>query len=220
MSSATRPSESASDVDDDDDEYEETYVMVELSGIVDASFFSRAETPSCRIWGLDSQQPILQLDRYFFVGGFDDIVGTALLFDEAEPGEEKDNDEDESSSSEPRRKQRRTNETSPFDASLGPSAGESKIQRDIFTAFTSEAYRKSANLFDVAASRRLDRQDVAASSSAAASSKEKDKKLRLFGHTFKKLSMHRAFLNKKRGDTDLEETAAEETDEVEEVDRG
>ena len=148
--------------------------MVELSGIVDTDYFSRAESPLCRIWGLDGPQPILQLDRFFFVGGFEDIVGTALLFDEAGDDEKDDDDDD--------------------------GATPAKVSRDIFTTFTSEAYQKSANLFNMTTS-HLDNDGTPAGNL---------KKLKLYGHTFKKLSMHRAFLNKKQTDTtDVGETAEE-----------
>merc|ERR1711915_665327 len=112
-----------------DDEYEETYVMVELSGIVDTDYFSRPDPPHCRVWGLDSDQPVLQLDRYFFVGGFDDVVGTALLFDEADV---ENNHPD----------------VAKTDESNLDESGNNKISNDIFTTFNNDAYQKTANLFN------------------------------------------------------------------------
>lgn len=172
--------------DDDDDEFEESYVMVELSGIVDTDYFTRADAPFCRIWGLDGPQPILQLDRFFFVGGFEDIVGTALLFDQADAEEV---DEDTNGAGE-------------------TGASPAKMAKDIFTTFTSEAYQRSANLFNMTTS-HLDRDGSPATDV---------KKLKLFGHTFKKLSMHRAFLNKKRAETADSGETAEETDGIEGTD--
>ena len=166
-----------------DNEYEETYVMVELSGIVDTDYFSRPDPPNCRVWGLDSEQPVLQLDRYFFVGGYDDVVGTALLFDEVDDdSSEKKNESHEDPTT--------------------------KITNDIFTTFNNDAYQKSANLFNMTTS-HLEHEGTPVA-------KNQKKKMRLFGHSFKKLSMQRAFLNKKTDDsTDVGETAEEET-EVEE----
>jgi len=167
-----------------DDEYEETYVMVELSGIVDTDYFSRPDPPNCRVWGLDSDQPVLQLDRYFFVGGFDDVVGTALLFDEVvEESADKRNETAEDSTT--------------------------KITNDIFTTFNNDAYQKSANVFNMTTS-HLEHEGTP-------SAKTQKKKMSLFGHSFKKLSMQRAFLNKKSEDSaaDLGETADEEVQDEE-----
>ena len=155
---------SVSNPQSDDDEYEETYVMVELSGIVDTDYFSRTENPRCRIWGLDSEQPILQIDRYFFVGDYEDVIGTSLLFDEVDDSA-KDGAVNESD-----------------DRTI------SSRSKDVFT---SEAYRKSADIFNMTTT-HLGHEGTPTNHA---------KKLKLFGHTFKKLSMHRAFLNKKQAAT-------------------
>ncbi|XP_028903530.1 general transcription factor 3C polypeptide 6 [Ornithorhynchus anatinus] len=69
------------DNDDDDEEEEEQLVMVELSGIIDSDFLTKCEK-NCKILGIDTERPILQVDRYVFAGEYEDTLGTCVMFEE------------------------------------------------------------------------------------------------------------------------------------------
>ncbi|XP_012877816.1 PREDICTED: general transcription factor 3C polypeptide 6 [Dipodomys ordii] len=56
--------------DDDDVEEEEQYVLVELTGIIDSDFLSKCEK-KCKILGIDTERPILQVDSYVFAGEYE-----------------------------------------------------------------------------------------------------------------------------------------------------
>ncbi|XP_061479608.1 general transcription factor 3C polypeptide 6 isoform X1 [Rhineura floridana] len=60
---------------------EEQLVMVELSGIIDSDFLEKCEN-KCKILGIDTERPILQVDRYVFAGEYEDTLGTCLVFEE------------------------------------------------------------------------------------------------------------------------------------------
>ena len=66
---------------DDDDEYEDLYVVLELPE-VHSSFLSSCETYS--LIGLDSPTPILKLGSAVFRGSHEDALGTHLVFSDAE----------------------------------------------------------------------------------------------------------------------------------------
>jgi len=151
----------------EEDEYEESYVMVELSGVADTEYFNKSESPYCRIWGLNTHQPILQMDRFFFVGGYEDVIGTNLILEDDEVVTRTD-----------------------------PTVDEAP------QTFNKETYQKSANLFNMTTS-HLSKSDEA----------KTNKKMRLYGHTFKRLSMHRAFLNKKGDGNDGETVTLEDEEE-------
>ncbi|XP_072853928.2 general transcription factor 3C polypeptide 6 isoform X3 [Pogona vitticeps] len=57
--------------------------MVELSGIIDSDFLKKCEN-KCKILGIDTERPILQVDRYVFAGEYEDILGTCVVFEENE----------------------------------------------------------------------------------------------------------------------------------------
>ncbi|NWW70167.1 TF3C6 factor, partial [Climacteris rufus] len=59
----------------------EQLVMVELSGIIDSDFLEKCEN-KCKILGIDTERPILQVDRYVFAGEYEDTLGTCVLFEE------------------------------------------------------------------------------------------------------------------------------------------
>ncbi|XP_069867186.1 general transcription factor 3C polypeptide 6 [Dipodomys merriami] len=67
--------------DDDDVEEEEQYVLVELTGIIDSDFLSKCEK-KCKILGIDTERPILQVDSYVFAGEYEDTLGTCVIFEE------------------------------------------------------------------------------------------------------------------------------------------
>ncbi|XP_048348673.1 general transcription factor 3C polypeptide 6 isoform X2 [Sphaerodactylus townsendi] len=60
---------------------EEQLVMVELSGIIDSDFLEKCEN-RCKILGIDTERPILQVDRYVFAGEYEDTLGTCVVFEE------------------------------------------------------------------------------------------------------------------------------------------
>ncbi|XP_015274242.1 PREDICTED: general transcription factor 3C polypeptide 6 isoform X2 [Gekko japonicus] len=70
----TLPEEGAEDV-------AEQLVMVELSGIIDSDFLEKCEN-RCKILGIDTEKPILQVDRYVFAGEYEDTLGTCVVFEE------------------------------------------------------------------------------------------------------------------------------------------
>lgn len=59
----------------------EQLVLVELSGIIDSDFLSKCEN-KCKILGIDTERPILQVDNYVFAGEFEDTLGTCVIFEE------------------------------------------------------------------------------------------------------------------------------------------
>lgn len=60
---------------------EEQFVLVELSGIIDTDFLSKCEN-KCKILGIDTERPILQVDSYVFAGEYEDTLGTCVIFEE------------------------------------------------------------------------------------------------------------------------------------------
>nr|XP_048700742.1 general transcription factor 3C polypeptide 6 isoform X1 [Caretta caretta] len=59
----------------------EQLVVVELSGIIDSDFLEKCEN-KCKILGIDTERPILQVDRYVFAGEYEDTLGTCVVFEE------------------------------------------------------------------------------------------------------------------------------------------
>uniref|UniRef100_A0A4X2L0R3 General transcription factor 3C polypeptide 6 n=1 Tax=Vombatus ursinus TaxID=29139 RepID=A0A4X2L0R3_VOMUR len=55
--------------------------MVELSGIIDSEFLTKCGN-KCKIWGIDTERPILQVDTYVFAGEYEDTLGTCIVFEE------------------------------------------------------------------------------------------------------------------------------------------
>ncbi|XP_062043646.1 general transcription factor 3C polypeptide 6 [Lepus europaeus] len=67
--------------DTGEEEEAEQLVLVELSGIMDSDFLSKCEN-KCKILGIDTERPILQVDRYVFAGEYEDTLGTCVIFEE------------------------------------------------------------------------------------------------------------------------------------------
>ncbi|XP_025921307.1 general transcription factor 3C polypeptide 6 isoform X1 [Apteryx rowi] len=67
--------------EEEEEEVEEQLVMVELSGIIDSDFLEKCEN-KCKILGIETERPILQVDRYVFAGEYEDTLGTCLVFEE------------------------------------------------------------------------------------------------------------------------------------------
>ncbi|XP_074224585.1 general transcription factor 3C polypeptide 6 [Camelus bactrianus] len=66
---------------DEEEEEAEQLVLVELSGIIDSDFLSKCEN-KCKILGIDTERPILQVDSYVFAGEYEDTLGTCVIFEE------------------------------------------------------------------------------------------------------------------------------------------
>lgn len=74
--------------EDGDWEEEEQLVVVELSGIIDPDFLLKCRN-ECKIVGIDTEQPIMQVDRCVFAGEYEDVLGTCVIFEEtSEPDSE------------------------------------------------------------------------------------------------------------------------------------
>ncbi|XP_018611344.1 general transcription factor 3C polypeptide 6 [Scleropages formosus] len=69
---------------EDEWEEEEQLVVVELSGIINSDFLTQCDC-KCKILGMDSEQPMMQVGRYVFAGEYEDGLGTCVIFQE-EPG--------------------------------------------------------------------------------------------------------------------------------------
>ncbi|XP_043569899.1 general transcription factor 3C polypeptide 6 isoform X1 [Chiloscyllium plagiosum] len=65
-----------------EEEEEEQLVVVELSGIIDPDFLLKCRN-ECKIVGIDTEQPIMQVDRCVFAGEYEDVLGTCVIFEEA-----------------------------------------------------------------------------------------------------------------------------------------
>ncbi|XP_029471925.1 general transcription factor 3C polypeptide 6 isoform X2 [Rhinatrema bivittatum] len=59
----------------------EQLVVVELSGIIDTDFLEKCEN-QCKILGIDTAKPILQVGKYVFAGEYADALGTCVVFEE------------------------------------------------------------------------------------------------------------------------------------------
>ncbi|XP_006864847.1 PREDICTED: general transcription factor 3C polypeptide 6-like [Chrysochloris asiatica] len=63
------------------EEEKEQLVLVELSGIIDSDFLSKCEN-KCKILGIDTKRPTMQVDNYVCAGEYDDTLGTCVIFEE------------------------------------------------------------------------------------------------------------------------------------------
>ncbi|XP_013388389.1 general transcription factor 3C polypeptide 6-like [Lingula anatina] len=59
---------------------EEAIVVVELSGIIDNDTVTKKGT-KYKILGAETEQPVMQVDRYIFVGEYEDTVGAAIIME-------------------------------------------------------------------------------------------------------------------------------------------
>nr|XP_023506699.1 general transcription factor 3C polypeptide 6 [Equus caballus]XP_023506700.1 general transcription factor 3C polypeptide 6 [Equus caballus] len=84
MAAAEEPSRGDREDGEEEEEEEEEaeqLVLVELSGIIDSDFLSKCEN-KCKILGIDTERPILQVDSYVFAGEYEDTLGTCVIFEE------------------------------------------------------------------------------------------------------------------------------------------
>ncbi|KAK1794653.1 hypothetical protein P4O66_001369 [Electrophorus voltai] len=70
---------------EDEWEEEEQLVVAELSGMIDSDVLSKCQG-TCKIVGVDSEQPMMQVGRYVFAGEYEDAVGTCVIFEEDNGG--------------------------------------------------------------------------------------------------------------------------------------
>jgi len=73
----------------DEWEEEEQFVLVELKGLLEIDDLKDCTTDNSYVWGADTDNPILKLNRYVFSGEYDDTLGTAVFFEETEKNGEK-----------------------------------------------------------------------------------------------------------------------------------
>ncbi|KAM5170027.1 general transcription factor 3C polypeptide 6 [Mantella aurantiaca] len=68
---------------DSEDEYEEEehLVSVELTGIIDSDILEKCNN-RCKILGINTEKPFLQVDKYVFAGEYEDALGTCVIFEE------------------------------------------------------------------------------------------------------------------------------------------
>ena len=74
------------DANNEKEEEEEMTFVVELSGILDADLLNKVKG-NCKVLGIDTDKPLLQLDQYTFTGEYEDTLGTCLLFEEKDKSE-------------------------------------------------------------------------------------------------------------------------------------
>ncbi|XP_041112175.1 general transcription factor 3C polypeptide 6-like [Polyodon spathula] len=56
-------------------------VVFELSGIIDADYLTKC-ADKCKIVGIDTEQPVMQVGRYVFAGKYENALGTCVIFEE------------------------------------------------------------------------------------------------------------------------------------------
>ncbi|XP_052000375.1 general transcription factor 3C polypeptide 6 [Xyrauchen texanus] len=75
---------------EDEWEEEEQLVVAELSGMISTDLLSSRQG-ACKIVGIDSQQPMMQVGRYVFAGEYEDAIGTCVIFEEERQDEANSN---------------------------------------------------------------------------------------------------------------------------------
>ncbi|KAI5618171.1 general transcription factor 3C polypeptide 6 [Silurus asotus] len=66
---------------EDEWEEEEQLVVAELSGVIDSDVLCQ-RGGVCKIVGMSSEQPVVQVGRYVFAGEYEDALGTCVIFEE------------------------------------------------------------------------------------------------------------------------------------------
>ncbi|XP_060777978.1 general transcription factor 3C polypeptide 6 [Neoarius graeffei] len=66
---------------EDEWEEEEQLVVAELSGVLDSDVLCQ-RGGVCKMVGMSSEQPMLQVGRYVFAGEYEDALGTCVIFEE------------------------------------------------------------------------------------------------------------------------------------------
>ncbi|CAN7938156.1 unnamed protein product [Ixodes hexagonus] len=71
----------------EDQEEDEAYVLVELTGVIDSEVMNLAGK-ACSILGVETAEPVLKLGSYVFTGEYSDAIGTCVLFEDLGPAAE------------------------------------------------------------------------------------------------------------------------------------
>lgn len=66
---------------EDEWEEEEQLVVAELSGVIDSDVLCK-RGGVCKMVGMSSEQPVVQVGRYVFAGEYEDALGTCVIFEE------------------------------------------------------------------------------------------------------------------------------------------
>ncbi|KAM9311783.1 general transcription factor 3C polypeptide 6 [Gastrophryne carolinensis] len=67
--------------EEEEEEEEEHLVLVELTGIIDSDILEKCNK-KCKILGINTEKPFLQVDKYVFAGEYEDTLGTCVIFEE------------------------------------------------------------------------------------------------------------------------------------------
>ncbi|XP_030853403.1 general transcription factor 3C polypeptide 6-like isoform X2 [Strongylocentrotus purpuratus] len=67
---------------------EEHLMLVELTGVLDYQYFAKSDKV-CKLLGIGTENPVLQIGNYVFKGEYKKTVGTAVFFEQ-----EKDDSKD------------------------------------------------------------------------------------------------------------------------------
>lgn len=71
-------------MDEEEWEEEEHLIVIELKGVIDSDFLYKCKSESCRLLGIDTDEPVLQIGNYTFTGELKEPIGTHVLFEELE----------------------------------------------------------------------------------------------------------------------------------------
>ncbi|KAH3819092.1 general transcription factor 3C polypeptide 6-like [Dreissena polymorpha] len=75
--------------DEKEYEYEESTVVVEIQGLMENDFLRNVA--HAKVLGIETGKPLLQLDDYTFTGEFQDMLCSAMLFEEISRPKDPDN---------------------------------------------------------------------------------------------------------------------------------
>ncbi|XP_028410793.1 general transcription factor 3C polypeptide 6-like [Dendronephthya gigantea] len=67
---------------DEEWEEEEQLVVVHLSGIIDNEYLKKCNAANCKVLGIDTDEPAMQIDRMVFSGSYNESIGTNIIFEE------------------------------------------------------------------------------------------------------------------------------------------
>ncbi|XP_046840379.1 general transcription factor 3C polypeptide 6-like isoform X2 [Xenia sp. Carnegie-2017] len=63
---------------------EEQLVVVHLSGIIDTDYLKKCDPSNCKILGIDTDEPAMQIDQMVFTGNYKESIGSNIIFEEQE----------------------------------------------------------------------------------------------------------------------------------------
>ena len=65
-------------------EEEEMMVLVELNGVIDSEIFTQNNFNKFKVLGIETNNPVLQLENFVFSGEYKQTMGTALVLEEGD----------------------------------------------------------------------------------------------------------------------------------------